>query len=491
MPPGAEGEESYEDYILGTRDGVAKTPDWAEPITRRPARDDRPHRPRVRHDQARRPLPGLRHAAAGLRRAGRAGRLRAGGHHRQRRRSRRLGQRPRPPGARRRPVLDSSSPSARTRQGPASRASSGPRRSSGAGRWAEADGVRGVDRLDDGHQAASRPSPRNALINQHGNVNRTARDPRATRSKVEFLVVQDNFLTPTARFADLVLPACTQFETWGLEDGWKYGDEVILMPKLVEPLGESQERLPHLRRDRGAPGHRGGVHRGPRRARLGRLDRSTATARRASPSCPRSTSSSESNAGVYADAGDRAGRRLRRLPARPGGASAADTLGQDRDLLQARSTTWAGPDEIPAVPKYIQEWESPFGPEAAQVPAAGDRPPHPRPRPLDPREQRLAARRPSPSASSSTRSTPGARDRDGDPVRVFNDRGAVVVPCRVTPRILPGVVDIPQGAWWTPDEDGVDRRGSVNVLTSERWTPLAFGTAQHTIMVQVERAEAG
>ena len=29
------------------------------------------------------------------------------------------------------------------------------------------------------------------------------------------------------------------------------------------------------------------------------------------------------------------------------------------------------PEEIPAVPKYIQEWESPFGPEANGVPAAG------------------------------------------------------------------------------------------------------------------------
>jgi hypothetical protein len=27
----------------------------------------------------------------------------------------------------------------------------------------------------------------------------------------------------------------------------------------------------------------------------------------------------------------------------------------------------------------------------------------------------------------------------------------------------------------------------VNVLTSERWTPLAFGTAQHTAMAQVEK----
>ena len=45
-----------------------------------------------------------------------------------------------------------------------------------------------------------------------------------------------------------------------------------------------------------------------------------------------------------------------------------------------------------------------------------------------------------------------------------------------------------QGAWWTPDKNGVDRRGSVNVLSSERWTPLAFGNAQHTIMVQAAKA---
>jgi len=50
-------------------------------------------------------------------------------------------------------------------------------------------------------------------------------------------------------------------------------------------------------------------------------------------------------------------------------------------------------------------------------------------------------------------------------------------------------VALPQGAWWRPDEQGVDRGGCVNVLTSERWTPLAFGNAQHTIMVEVGKAE--
>jgi hypothetical protein len=33
MPSGCETDESYEDYIRGMRDGVAKMPDWAQPIT--------------------------------------------------------------------------------------------------------------------------------------------------------------------------------------------------------------------------------------------------------------------------------------------------------------------------------------------------------------------------------------------------------------------------------------------------------------------------
>jgi anaerobic dimethyl sulfoxide reductase subunit A len=78
---------------------------------------------------------------------------------------------------------------------------------------------------------------------------------------------------------------------------------------------------------------------------------------------------------------------------------------------------------------------------------------------------------------------------DGDDVRVFNDRGTIVMPCRISPRIMPGVIDVPEGAW-ADDKDGVDVGGCVNVLTSNRQTPLASGTTQHTMMVQVERAAA-
>jgi anaerobic dimethyl sulfoxide reductase subunit A len=77
--------------------------------------------------------------------------------------------------------------------------------------------------------------------------------------------------------------------------------------------------------------------------------------------------------------------------------------------------------------------------------------------------------------------------QDGDSVLVFNQRGTLCLPCRITARILPGVIDIPQGAWWAPDKQGVDQGGNINVLTSQRWTPFAFGSTQHTIMVQVKK----
>ncbi len=76
---------------------------------------------------------------------------------------------------------------------------------------------------------------------------------------------------------------------------------------------------------------------------------------------------------------------------------------------------------------------------------------------------------------------------DGDQVRVFNDRGETVVPARVTQRIMPGVVDIPEGAWYSPDEHGVDRAGSANVLTRDEASP-GGAFASNTCLVQVQKA---
>ncbi len=65
---------------------------------------------------------------------------------------------------------------------------------------------------------------------------------------------------------------------------------------------------------------------------------------------------------------------------------------------------------------------------------------------------------------------------NGDMIEVFNDRGTVRIPAKVTRRIMRGVTCMSQGGWYTPDKNGVDTRGSINVLTGVRPTPLAKAT---------------
>ncbi|HFZ2354458.1 TPA: molybdopterin dinucleotide binding domain-containing protein, partial [Citrobacter freundii] len=78
--------------------------------------------------------------------------------------------------------------------------------------------------------------------------------------------------------------------------------------------------------------------------------------------------------------------------------------------------------------------------------------------------------------------------KSGDLVHVFNDRGVVEIPCKVTQRILPGVVAMPQGAWTRLDSNGVDVGGCINTLTSHLPSPLAKGNPQHTNLVEIKRA---
>ncbi|MDM2919454.1 molybdopterin-dependent oxidoreductase [Citrobacter freundii] len=78
---------------------------------------------------------------------------------------------------------------------------------------------------------------------------------------------------------------------------------------------------------------------------------------------------------------------------------------------------------------------------------------------------------------------------NGDMVRVFNDRGEVRIPAKVTPRILPGVSAMGQGAWHDADMAGdkIDHGACVNTLTTQRPSPLAKGNPQHTNLVEIEK----
>ena len=348
----------------------------------------------------------------------------------------------------------------------------------------EKDGVTGVRRLDNNIKLIYTVAS-NILINQHSNVNRSAKILE-DETLVEFIAVQDNFLTPSGRFADILLPACTQFETYGIEDGWKYGEEVILMPRIVDPPFETKSDYQICSELAERLGIKDAFT-------LGRTEKEWVNwildvyRETRFPDVPSVDAFESSNKGIHTRRVSKPEVGLVDFIKNPV-KNPLPTPSGKIEIFSKRLYDMNKPDEIPAVPKYIQEWESPFGPEAEKYPlqAMGHhymQRVHSTHDNVDWLNESFPQRIFINPIDAKKRSI-----KDGDEVKVYNDRGTMIIPCRITNRILPGVVDIPQGGWWTPDKSGIDRRGCVNVLTSERWTPLAYGNAQHTIMVEVEKA---
>ncbi|NLC76644.1 MAG: molybdopterin-dependent oxidoreductase [Clostridia bacterium] len=341
-----------------------------------------------------------------------------------------------------------------------------------------ADGVRGVDRLSTDLKMIWNYAG-NTLINQHSDCNRTAK-LLADDTKCEFILVHDVFMTPSARFADLLLPDVTHFER---EDIVTFASGIgyaIYHQKVIEPMYECRsvyevcsalaQRLGFV--DKYTEG----------KSEQDWLRECVKVAQEADPNFPGFEEFREK--GIY-----------KVTPAKPLIAYEAQIKDPENnsfntpsgkiEIFSPRLWEMNNPREIPAIPKYIPAWEGPEDPLREKYPlqlighhykkrvhSTFDNVPLPDEVP----RQELWL---------NTGDAAARGINDGDLVRVFNDRGEVVLPAKVTPRIMPGVVSMPQGAWWSPDAQGIDRRGCVNVLTKYHPTPLARGNPQHTNLVEV------
>lgn len=82
--------------------------------------------------------------------------------------------------------------------------------------------------------------------------------------------------------------------------------------------------------------------------------------------------------------------------------------------------------------------------------------------------------------------------KSGDIVRVFNDRGQILVGAIVSDEVRESVIKIDQGAWYDPMQRGeigsLCLNGSVNVLTKDIPTSkLANGNSSNTALVNIEK----
>jgi molybdopterin guanine dinucleotide-containing S/N-oxide reductase-like protein len=290
------------------------------------------------------------------------------------------------------------------------------------------------------------------LFNQLPNVPKTI----AAARDLEFMVVHDHFLTPTARHADIVLPATTFWERNDVHTPWAgAGHYVIFMKQAIAPVDECRNDLDIC----AALASRLGV--------LGYNDRTEDQWLR------------ELTRDTIDDYETFRERGLARLPAPEDAVAFAREI---RDPARHPFSTPSGKIEIystalaanpdpyglgtiPPIPTWIADEHDARHPLQLVTPKS--------------RARTHSIHDNQPILSRADRDDVWIHPEDAAPrgiahgqrVRVFNDRGATVLPARVTDRIARGVVSIKEGAWFTPDADGRDTRGCANVLVADRTSP--------------------
>lgn len=286
----------------------------------------------------------------------------------------------------------------------------------------------------------------NNYLNQLSDVNKAVKAFR----KLEFVLVTEQFMTATARFADIVLPVCTFLERHDFR-----------CPKAIEPLGESKSQLQiceALASKLSIPDYNDKSDEEWVEFMMTKL-------------------SQEVNKTAAAPAKEPEDSEQKLLPTPSG-----------KVEIYSRLIAEMQHPLIPPIPEYIETWESLNDPLADKYPLQL----------ITPHIKRRAHSQfdnlpwlrdlETQAVSINTLDAESRGIHDGDMVKIFNDRGEVVIPARVTERIMPGVIALPQGAWYSPDENGIDHGGCANVLTKNVTSP-AGAFPSHTALVQVKKAK--
>jgi anaerobic selenocysteine-containing dehydrogenase len=279
-----------------------------------------------------------------------------------------------------------------------------------------------------------------------------------------FTVVHEQFMTDTARHADIVLPATTQLEHLDVVFSWGH-HYVTWNEPAVEPRGEAVPNTEAFRRIAAALG----------------LD---------------DPCFSESDEELVAQllAGDPGGVKLDELRERgytkidlgQGEAPHADGgfgTGEAGKLLL--ETPYLAAEGADPVPFYDPPAEVADDELAARFPLALLTPKtHLFLNSTFPNQERQHSAQPQPVVFVHPDDAAARGLEEGARVRVFNDRGEFVLPVEVSDDARPGVVVAPMG-WWSDDyEGGVGSQAT----TSQRLTKIGNAPTFNDNRVQVERA---
>ncbi|MDQ7908020.1 molybdopterin guanine dinucleotide-containing S/N-oxide reductase [Phytohabitans sp. ZYX-F-186] len=325
-------------------------------------------------------------------------------------------------------------------------------------------------------------------FHHHQDLNRLLRGWR----RPETVVVHEPWWTATARHADIVLPATTTLERNDIGASSR-DDAIVAMHQAVEPVGQARHDFDILAGLAGRLGFRDAFTEGRDEAAWLRhlYERSRRAAARNGAELPEFD---EFWARGHADVpGTRSFVLFEAFRSDP----AAHPLRTPSGRIEIFSATIEGfgYDDCPPHPTWLEPAEWLGAAQAARHPLhlISNQPRTRLHGQLDmgrvSRDSKVNGREPcrlNPSDAAAR------AIRDGDLIRLFNDRGACLAGAVLTDAVRPGVVELATGAWYDPREPGtvgaLDLHGNPNVLTADHGTSrLGQGPSAHSALVQAER----
>ncbi|WP_346353935.1 DMSO/selenate family reductase complex A subunit [Azotosporobacter soli] len=349
-------------------------------------------------------------------------------------------------------------------------------------RMTAADGVKGAERLKVGIKFLASLAG-NCLINQHSDITATSR-LLADETKCEFILVSEEFMTSSAKFADIVLPSTNFLERLDLFQPWGYAEYAIFQNKVVEAEFERRTGYDWMVELAATLGVEAAFSQGRSYEEWARYI--VEETRKRENDFPSYESFAEQ--GLYCKPREAPYIAFQKQIEAPQEYPFPTPSGKI-EIFSPRLYALGRPEDIPAVPKYVASWEGPDDPLTREYPlqligwhAKG------RTHSIFGNSARLEKLQPH-CLWMHPEDAKRRKLKDGERVRVFNQRGTLEIALTITERIMQGVVAMPQGAWHRPDAKGVDQGACINTLTKYQPTPLAKGNPQHTNLVQVCRIQ--
>lgn len=319
------------------------------------------------------------------------------------------------------------------------------------------------------------------LINQHSDINETIRI-LSDETKVETIVVSELFMTPGAKYADLLLPGVSFFETENIVPPWNASDYLLYNQAAVPPLFEGRFEYEWIRETADRLGKSEELTKG--REVSDWLSFLYEKTRKLEPELP--------DYHVFRQKGCFAFRnnpyQIAFQEQREKGIPFATPSGKI-EIFSERLYKKALKD-LPAIPCYVPCEEGAQDIQRKQFPLLliGF---HTKRRCHSIHDNNLYLDEVEyPELWMNPADAQKREILDGEMAEVFNGRGRIRIPVKVTCRIVEGAVALSEGGWYEPDSEGTDIRGSINTLTmSHRATPLAKANPQHTNIVEVCRVK--